>query len=303
MSVIDDVAKNAFEGGLPYAQHLYGTGDVGGAPTEESVQSVCASAAENEQKDFDVISARSDQIFKDIDALPDSDKDRLPVWNNELLMTSHGAGGYTARAMGKRLNRQCEVLADVAESTLSTAELLGVYTYPQETVTKAWERLIQHQFHDDLPGTSNMDIYNTGWNDYHTSLVQLQGEYTGAVGAIANQLDTQWVTDCALIVHNPLPFARTESVEAHVRLNHNGKYLRVLDRDGNELPSQVIRKEGKAFHMAVLATVPPMLPGIGCDGSKRPLPGKDRPALRRAHAGEPQVPSAAEQKRRYRLFV
>ena len=36
-------------------------------------------------------------------------------------MTSHGAGGYTARAMGKRLNRQCEVLADVAESTLSTA--------------------------------------------------------------------------------------------------------------------------------------------------------------------------------------
>ena len=258
VSVIDDVAKNAFEGGLPYAQHLYGTGDVGGAPTEESVQSVCASAAENGQKDFDVISAQSDQIFKDIDALPDSDKDRLPVWNNELLMTSHGAGGYTARAMGKRLNRQCEVLADVAESTLSTAELLGVYTYPQETVTKAWERLIQHQFHDDLPGTSNMDIYNTGWNDYHTSLVQLQGEYTGAVGAIANQLDTQWVTDCALIVHNPLPFARTESVEAHVRLNHNGKYLRVLDRDGNELPSQVIRKEGKAFHMAVLATVPPM---------------------------------------------
>ena len=165
-----------------------------------------------------MISAQSDQIFKDIDALPDSDKDRLPVWNNELLMTSHGAGGYTARAMGKRLNRQCEVLADVAESTLSTAELLGVYTYPQETVTKAWERLIQHQFHDDLPGTSNMDIYNTGWNDYHTSLVQLQGEYTGAVGAIANQLDTQWVTDCALIVHNPLPFARTESVEAHVRL-------------------------------------------------------------------------------------
>lgn len=258
VSVIDDVAKNAFEGGLPYAQHLYGTGDVGGAPTEESVQSVCASAAENGQKDFDVISARSDQIFKDIDALPDSDKGRLPVWNNELLMTSHGAGGYTARAMGKRLNRQCEVLADVAESTLSTAELLGVYTYPQETVTKAWERLIQHQFHDDLPGTSNMDIYNTGWNDYHTSLVQLQGEYTGAVGAIANQLDTQWVTDCALIVHNPLPFARTESVEAHVRLNHNGKYLRVLDRDGNELPSQVIHKEGKAFHMAVLATVPPM---------------------------------------------
>ena len=68
-------------------------------------------------------------------------------------------------------------------------------------MTKAWERLIQHQFHDDLPGTSNMDVYNTGWNDYHTSLVQLQGEYTGAVGAIANQLDTQWVTDCALIVH------------------------------------------------------------------------------------------------------
>ena len=52
------------------------------------MQNVCASAAENGQKDFDVLSAQSDQIFKDIDALPDSDKDRLPVWKNELLVSA-----------------------------------------------------------------------------------------------------------------------------------------------------------------------------------------------------------------------
>ena len=139
VSVIDDVAKNAFEGGLPYAQHLYGTGDVGGAPTEESVQNVCASAAENGQKDFDVISAQSDQIFKDIDALPDSDKDRLPVWNNELLMTSHGAGGYTARAMGKRLKTaDLQILAGLYDDLGLPADV--IYLLVCHCVTRSEER-------------------------------------------------------------------------------------------------------------------------------------------------------------------
>lgn len=258
ISVIDGIAKNAFKSGIPYTQHLYGTGDCGGAPEEKSVQSVCDSQKSNPKSDFDIISAKSDQIFKDIDALDASEKSALPVWSNELLMTSHGAGGYTSRAMSKRLNRKCEVMADVAEAALSTADLLGVYTYPQETVNKAWKRIIRHQFHDDLPGTSVMEVYNDSWNDYHTSLTQLTGEYSGSVGAIANLLDTAWVTDCALIVNNPLPFRRTDAVCAHIKLNHNGKYVRVFDKNKNEIPSQVIKKSGKAFDIVLLADVPAM---------------------------------------------
>lgn len=258
ISIIDGVAKNAFASGVPYTMHLYGTGDWGGAPEETSVKSVCGSLRQNKDSDFDIISAKSDQIFKDIEALEETEKVSLPVWNDELLMTSHGAGGYTSRAMSKRLNRKCEVMADIAEAALSTADLLGVYTYPQETVNKAWKRVIRHQFHDDLPGTSIMEVYNDSWNDYHTALNQLVGEYSGAVGAIANMLDTAWVTDCALIVNNALPVERTDAVSAHVKLAHNGKYVRVFDKNHNEIPSQVICKSGKEFDIVFLATVPSM---------------------------------------------
>lgn len=258
VSVIDGVAKSAFEGAMPYTMHLYGTGDWGGSPEENSVKSVCDSVKANDQSDFEVISAKSDQIFKDIEEMDDSVKASLPVWDNELLMTSHGAGGYTSRAMSKRLNRQCEVMADVAEAALSTADMLGVYDYPLKSMDKAWKRVIRHQFHDDLPGTSLMEVYNDSWNDYHTSLNQFINEYSGAVGAVANLLDTEWVSDCALIVSNPLPKKRREAVSAHVKLSHNGAYVRVYDKEHNEIPSQVVHKSGKEFDIVVLADVEAM---------------------------------------------
>jgi len=44
LSVINKISRNAFEGGLPQTMHLYGTGDWGGSPTEESVQAVVKKA-------------------------------------------------------------------------------------------------------------------------------------------------------------------------------------------------------------------------------------------------------------------
>ena len=40
ISVINKITQNAFESGIPQTLHLYGTGDWGGAPTEESVQAI-----------------------------------------------------------------------------------------------------------------------------------------------------------------------------------------------------------------------------------------------------------------------
>ena len=40
ISVIDKITQNAFESGIPQTLHLYGTGDYGGSPTEESVQAI-----------------------------------------------------------------------------------------------------------------------------------------------------------------------------------------------------------------------------------------------------------------------
>ncbi len=258
VSIIDKVSKNAFEIGLPQTMHYYGTGDEGGAPTEESIAAVEESVLKNGESDFEIVSASSVEYFEDMSNLPQEELDKLPVWNNELVMTEHGVGSYTSRTATKRQNAKCESLADYTEKACSAADALGVYKYPKKNINRAWERIIQHHFHDDITGTSNMDVYNDAHNDYIVTQKQLQTEYLGAVGAIANELDTEWISECAVIVNNPSAIKRYDVVNAKVKLNHNSTFIKVVDKDGNETPSQIINKMGKEFEIAFMAEVGPL---------------------------------------------
>lgn len=255
ISVINKITQNAFESGIPQTLHLYGTGDWGGAPTEESVQAIEESVEKNAGSDFEVVSATSDEIFRDLDKLPKSETARLKTWNNELLMTSHGAGAYTSRAMNKRLNAQNENIADIAEKMCIAAEANGVYKYPKENLSRAWKRVIQHQFHDDITGTGNMDVYIDGQSDYYASLSDFETELDGAAGAMANELNTSFVTECGVAVYNPSPFRRKNAVSAHIKLVHNSTFIKVLDATGKEVPSQIIKKSGKEFDIVFIADV------------------------------------------------
>lgn len=255
INIINKIADNGINHGLPWTMNYYGTGDWGGAPGEESVNFVNESVEHNSDNKTKVISASSDEIFRQLDRLDENSQSLLPVWDNELVMRSHGAGGYTSRAMSKRLNAQNEVIADNCERSCVAAGLLTSYEYPKRIIDSAWKKVIQHQFHDDLPGTSTMLQYNDSWNDYFASLKQFQGEYQASVGAIANELDTLWCKGCALIVNNPVAAKRKSSVQAHVKLNRNAKYIKVLDKNGKQVPSQVLKKTGKEFDIVFTASV------------------------------------------------
>lgn len=258
LSVINKISRNAFEGGLPQTMHLYGTGDWGGSPTEESVQAVEESVAKNGDSDFEVISASTDEFFNDLAKLPEEEKKKLSRWDGELLMTSHGAGAYTSRAMNKRLNAQNETLADETERLCTAAQCAGVYNYPLDNLNRAWERVIQHQFHDDITGTGNMDVCADSQSDYFLSLSEFKSEYCAAAGALANELDTKWVTECAVIVSNAVAHRRKAAVSAHIRMTHNCTFIKVLDKDGKETPSQIVNKSGKEFDIVFLAEVEAM---------------------------------------------
>lgn len=255
LQIIDKLADNGVHYGLPWTMNYYGTGDWGGAPDEQSVASVEQSVAYNDTSETQVISASSDEVFKQLDALSESEKTSLPVWNNELVMRSHGAGGYTSRAMSKRLNAKNESLADVCERSCVAADALTSFTYPKNILDSAWKKVIQHQFHDDLPGTSTMLQYNDSWNDYFASLKQFCGEYQASGGALANELDTSWCEGVAVIVNNPVAVKRKASVQAHIKLNRNAKYVKVLDKNAKEVPSQVLKKTGKEFDIVFTASV------------------------------------------------
>ena len=254
--IISKLAEAGVNGGLPWTEVLYGTGDWGGSPTELSAKSVEYSVRKNKKdENTKVISASTDEMFKELNKLPKSATAALPIWDNELVMRSHGAGSYTSRAMSKRLNSQNELLADRTERACVAASLLTSYKYPSDNLDEAWKRVIAHQFHDDITGTSTMLQYNDSFNDYYLSLLQFRNEYEGAAGAIANELDTSWVEECAVIVHNPVAIKRKSAVEAHIKINHNSKSVAVFDAKGKEVPSQVIKKQGKEFDIVFLADV------------------------------------------------
>ncbi len=255
---IADKLKDNEKYDLPMTAAFHGVGDRGGAPKEVSVKTVCEEIRKNDTSDVEVLSAPADRIFRDIDALPEETKQKLPVWNNELVMTNHAVGGYTSRAIGKRWNRRNEEIADMAERACVTATTLNGYEYPQETLTKAWKRVIAHQFHDDLPGTSVQRAYRRSWNDYAMSLNQFTNEYEGAVRSIAENLDTSFVKGIAVVVNNPMEYERTSVVTVKIPSKFCGKNMTVLDKDEKEYPAQITSVKNGFTTLLMHVTIPAM---------------------------------------------
>ena len=239
---IEKLADNEAKYGLPWTFSFHGVGDQGGCPKKRSVVVLQKEIDKNNESDVKVISARSDEIYDDLNALSDEQKDKLPTWNNELVMTAHAVGGYTSRAIGKRWNRKCEELADVTERAAVLGSLLGNMEYPATTLEKAWKRAIAHQFHDDIPGTSVQRGYQRSWNDYVLSMNQLENEFTHSAGAVAKAMDTSWVKGTAVVINNSLEQDRADV--ATIALNIKSDYVKVLDKKGKLVPCQIISRDG-----------------------------------------------------------
>ncbi len=240
---------------LDWTYIFHGIGDRGGAPKEKSVQFVEQEISKNAGDDIEVIAASADRIYHDIETeLTPEQREKLPVWKNELVMQNHAVGGYTSRAIGKRWNRRCEELADMAERAAVTAHSLGALPYPQATLNRAWKRFIAHQFHDDIPGTSVQRAYQRSWNDYALSMNQFQNEYEAAAGAVCAQMKTDFCKGQAVTVHNPDEFERSEVVTLEVgRLSG---FARVFDEQGNEVPAQSRILENGKTQVLFKANIP-----------------------------------------------
>ncbi len=257
-SLVEKKLKDNEQYDLDMTTLFYGVGDRGGAPTEVAVKVVCDEIKQNDTNDVEVISAPADKIFYDLDSLPEEIKQKLPVWNNELVMTNHAVGGYTSRAIGKRWNRRNEEIADMAERACVTANVVNGYVYPQQTLTKAWKRVIAHQFHDDLPGTSVQRAYRRSWNDYAMSLNQFTNEYESAVKSVASLLDTSFVKGTPIVVNNPMEYERTGVVTVKISANLCGKNITVLDSDEKEYAAQITDVQNGVATVLMCVTVPPM---------------------------------------------
>lgn len=233
---IDNNIKN----GLPSFTFAYhGIGDRGGSPHKSSVKNVALAQRNNNHNKTLVYSASTKEYFDMLEAMSDEQKQKMPTYNNEFLLTAHGAGSYTSRTVTKRWNKRCEQLADAAERFATSAFINGVADYPQYGLDKAWKNVIAHHFHDDITGTSFEECYIRSHNDYVQAMNTFSTEFTSACKALSNQLDTSFVNGVAVIVANPLQSAsfRKEAVKATIE--SDAEFFRVYDSNGNELPSQV----------------------------------------------------------------
>ncbi len=248
--VISRINEMGKKSGLFVDYKYYGTGDIGGAPPEESVAWLEKSVKSDGP--VKVIAAPSDLLCKQ---LTPEQMSLLPQYNGEFLLSVHGTGCYTSQAFMKRINRKNELLADAAERASVVADWLGAAKYPKEKLNDAWIRFLWHQMHDDLTGTSTPEAYHFSWNDELISHNQFESVLTSATGGIACGLDTR-VKGIPLVVYNSISVEREDIVEATINLPLNTRFIRVLNPNGKEVPSQIIKAEGNLYHILFSAQCP-----------------------------------------------
>jgi alpha-mannosidase len=230
----------------------FGTGDTGGAPTEASVQFV-QKALTTRIPGLEVKNTTPDALALE---LTPAERAALPVYDDELILKTHGTGCYTSQAAMKRFNRTNELLADAAEKAGVAAAVLAGVPYPGDRLREAWTRFIWHQFHDDLTGTCVPQAYQFSWNDELASMNQFAGVLTSSTTAVSALLDTRGA-GVPLVVYNPVSMARRDAVEALVRLAAPATSVKVVDAaTGQTVPSQVLGTSAAGTRILFLADAP-----------------------------------------------
>ena len=239
---------------FPWTAVFHGTGDRGGAVKEESCVVLEKEIAENENSNIEICYGASDKIYHDIDnELSDEQKAKLPLWDNELVMSEHAIGGYTSRVMSKRWNRRAEELADMAERSSVLGDWLGTYDYNREGLTRSWKRVLSHHFHDDMPGTSCQRVYKRSWNDLYVSMNQFQQEIEGAVSSVSGLMNTSNCKGTPITVYNPIEADRHGAVTVLLD-SINSKYVKVFDGE-TEVKAQSKKLDNGKTEITFIADV------------------------------------------------
>jgi len=269
------VMGNGKATGLFTDYHYYGTGDIGGAPDEESVKRLEAIVTKGsvdlppqngiyfedqvhpkwpEVKVGDgpvhVISATADQMFLNITP---TEVAGLPRYTGEMELTNHSAGSLTSQAYQKRWIRKEELLADAAEKSSIAAEWLGARPYPLQRLNDAWTLAMGAHFHDLAAGTATPKSYEFAWNDDVIAMNQFAGVLNNATEAVAAGLNTE-TKGIPLVVYNQLNVARQDIVQASIDFPRGTpKSVHVIAPDGKEVPSQI--SDGKVIFLASVPSV------------------------------------------------
>jgi len=249
-TILKTINKTGQNPGSFISYKLYGVGDRGGAPDEKSI-SLIEQSIHNKGL-FELKLASTDLLST---TLTSDQLDKLPHYKGELPLTMHGTGCYTSQAFMKYINRKNELIADAAERTSVVADWIKGAKYPKEKLNENWTRFLWHQFHDDITGTCIPEAYSFSWNDELISQQQFSSILKHSADVVIQAMDTR-SDGIPIVVYNALSIERVEPVEVEISLGIHDNSLRVFNRNGQEVPSQIIKQDPDNIHFLFLAKVP-----------------------------------------------
>ncbi len=187
--------------------YLYGYGDGGGGPDLEMLERARRLRDVDGLGRVELTTAR-DAMAQIREEGEDAD---LPVWVGELYLEFH-RGTYTTHGAVKKGNRELEWALRDAEMWSLAAKRLAGGEVPSAALDRAWKKLLLHQFHDIIPGTSIHWVYQDTMADYASIRATTDEIVNVSLTTIASRVDTGDAERPALVA-NGLGWARNEVVE------------------------------------------------------------------------------------------
>ncbi len=269
--------------GMTESMDLYGVGDHGGGPTrailDEGVHWMQPGVVAPKMKFatvqnfFDDMEAklsddppvwdyrRISEGYTEPPAEPDG-RMTIPVWKSEMYFEYH-RGIMTTQADHKRGMRKSEVETLDAERYAALAWLRG-QAYPVDALTADWKKVTFNDFHDLAGGSGIGDIYKDSEKDFKEIQLSADTIAEKSLDFVARDINTspanKTVNSAAILVFNPLGWARSENIETAVELPLPAEAVEVTGLRG-PLPVEVLEHTAGSnrFHLLLHAENVPSL--------------------------------------------
>ncbi len=218
---------------------LWGVGNHGGGPSRIDLTEIKEYIKEAEKEDIEIIHSTPEEFFSEVEPKAEFDKSAY------ICMP----GCYVTMSKLKRLHIELENQLMFAEKICSAAAMNGLMDYPQKEICSITEDLLNSEFHDVLPGTSIKSGEENGIRLLNHGLLEAERLITRAFFALSKTEKPANEGDYPIFVFNPHPYELDTNVEFEFTLqDQNWNFettskVTVLDEEGNELDSQLIKEE------------------------------------------------------------
>lgn len=175
----------------------FGYGDGGGGPTAEMLEN-CRRLEQGIPGSPRAKQSHALEFFQNLEKTV-ADNPYLPKWVGELYLEYH-RGTYTSMARNKKYNRRSEFACENLEFYSVLGKKLLKRPYPRKELNEIWEIVLRNQFHDILPGSSILEVYEDSKKEYE-HVLSLTEQMTGEIlRTVAMHVDAR---ENDIVIFNP----------------------------------------------------------------------------------------------------